>query len=86
MEQHLNTFVSLYNFLEEHYGLSITSANEKISATSATFIESQNLRVPVSSPLLVSKRVTYNQNVPFEYCLVKSVADKYKYAVYLEKR
>lgn len=86
LEQHANTFVSLYNFLEEFYGLTISSANEKISAASATFIESQILQIPVGSPLLVSRRVTYSNDSPFEFCCVKSIADKYEYAVFLEER
>lgn len=85
-EQYINTFTSLYAFLEERYNLVFKEAVEKLSAVAADFNESQILRVPFGSPLLCSKRVSSNEKGPFEYGIVKLVADKYEYSVYLQGR
>ena len=78
--------VSLYACLENDYGIILKDAVENISAVSATFIESQILHVPVNSPLLQSKRITYTYREPFEYALSRVVADRYEYQIYLSGR
>ena len=86
LEKYTGTFLSLYDFLETHYRLSITDAYERISAAGANFVESQILQVPMGTPLLISRRVTYTGDTPFECCSIKSIADKYEYEIYLQGR
>lgn len=81
-----NEFTSLYSFLEKTYNVVLTSAIENISAGTADFSEAQILQVPVGSPLLISKRVTFNDNGPVEYAVIKILGDKYEYSIYMEGR
>jgi len=78
-------FVSLYRILEEH-GLRLKEAVERITAVSASFIESQILHVAPGTPLLYSTRLTYCDRGPFECVINKVVADQYEYTVYLTGR
>lgn len=78
--------VSLYSYLEDHYGILLKHAVEKITAIPASFTDSQILRVPVNTPLLHSTRTTYTDHGPFEYAILKIVADRYEYQVYLSGR
>ena len=73
-------------FLKKIYHLAITDAYERISAAGANFIESQILQVPMGTPLLVSRRVTFTADIPFECCCIKSLADKFEYEIYLQGR
>lgn len=86
LENYTNSFTSLYQFLEEKYDLEISNATERISASCASFVESQILQIPLDSPLLISKRVSYSNGIPFEYAKLKVFADKYEYSIYLQKR
>ena len=79
-------FVSLYEHLEEHYGVILKEATETITAVAASFTESQILRVPTNTPLLLSKRVTYSDRGPFEYAIIKVLADRYEYQIFLSGR
>ena len=85
-EQHLNAFVGLYSFLEKQYKIVFRDAVETLTAVAADFTESQILHVEVGFPLLCSKRVTRNESGPVEYSIIKLVADKYEYSVYLQGR
>ena len=78
-------FVSLYRILEER-GLRLKEAVERITAISASFVESQILHVAPGTPLLYSSRITYCDKGPFECAVNKVVADKYEYTVYLTGR
>ena len=64
LKKYSGTFLSLYDFLEKNYHLAITDAYERISAAGANFIESQILQVPMGTPLLVSRRVTFTADIP----------------------
>lgn len=64
----------------------IKSATDKISAACADFIDSQILQIPLGSALLISKRLSYTESGPFEYCLSKIIADRYEYGIYLNGR
>lgn len=79
-------FVSLYEHLEEHYGVILKEATETITAVAASFTESQILRVPTNTPLLLSKRVTCSDRGPFEYAIIKVLADRYEYQIFLSGR
>lgn len=78
--------VSLYECLENQYGIILKDAVEHISAASASFTESQILRIPLNAPLLHSTRVTSTAQGPFEYASIHAVADRYEYQVYLSGR
>jgi GntR family transcriptional regulator len=86
IERYLNGFTSLYAFIESKYGITLTSAVERISAGIADFSEAQILGVAVGSPLLISKRITYTASGHAEYAHIKILGDKYEYAVYMEGR
>lgn len=81
-----NHFIGLYQFLEKNYSIVISEARERLSAVSAEFTESQILKVPVGSPLLCSKRITYMEQAPLDYSVTKLVADKYEYSIYMQGR
>ncbi|MDD5017378.1 MAG: GntR family transcriptional regulator [Eubacteriales bacterium] len=85
-EDNHRTFLSLYSVLEKQYGIKIDDAYQTLSATSASFTKSQILLVPVGSPLLVSKRVTYSNGAPLDYSILHIIADRYSYSVYLSGR
>lgn len=86
LERYSGTFVGLYSFLEDKYKIVLRDACEHLSAVAADFAESQILRVEVGAPLLCSKRITNTDLGPFEYSVIKLVADKYEYIVYLKGR
>jgi len=86
IEHRNGEFTSLYAFLEKTYHLVLTSAMEHLSAGVADFSEAQMLGVPIGSPLLISKRVTYSYNKPVEFAQIKILGDKYEYAIYMKGR
>lgn len=86
LEKYSGTFVSLYKFLEEKYGIIFTSATEYISAMVSDFVESQILQVSIGTPLLYSRRTTFVKNEPVEYAQIKLLADKYEFCVYMQGR
>ena len=86
LDQYANQFVGLYAFLEERYNIIIKDAWERLSAVSASFTDAQILKIPIGSPLLCSKRISNVEQGPFEYSIIKLVADKYDYIVYLHGR
>lgn len=86
LDKYTNTFTGLYSFLEKQYHLILKDAVEWLSAVSADFTESQILRVPVGAPLLCSRRISNTELGPVEYSIIKLVADKYEYCVYLQGR
>ncbi len=86
LADYINTFSSLYAFLESHYHITLTSAEEKLSAISASFTDAQILKIAPGTPLLLSKRLTYVDSTPFEYSFAKLSAQKYEYSVYLTGR
>lgn len=86
IDQYTNKFTSLYSFIEKQYNVVFRDATEYISAIAADFNESQILQVAVGSPLLRSKRISRNEHGPFEYSVIKLLADKYEFSVYLQGR
>ena len=86
IDHYSGKFVSLYNFLEEHYHVVFKEAKEFLSATAADFMESIELEIPVGSPLLCSRRITSGDGGMIECSINKIVADKYEYCVYLKGR
>lgn len=80
------TFVSLYHHLETKYGILITSAKDNIKAKVSDFLESELLQIPIGSPLLVDRRITFNVARPIEVVIMIVDASKYEFSVNLEGR
>ncbi|HET6436929.1 MAG TPA: GntR family transcriptional regulator [Anaeromyxobacter sp.] len=81
IEQRVNRIQSLYSFLESEYGISIEAATDFITARAATREQATQLRVPVGSPLLVVRRVTWVNGRPVERAELDIVANRYEYSV-----
>lgn len=58
IEKRLKDFDSLYQFLQDEYGIVIDSAYDRISASCADFALSQMLEIPVGRALLYIRRVS----------------------------
>lgn len=86
LEQYSGKFVSLYNLMEQKYGLTLTDAEERISAKAANFTDSQMLHIPVGAPLLYSRRITLSNGHYVECSISKLVADLYEYSIHLKGR
>jgi len=86
LDKHVDSFTSLYLFLEQHYHVIFKEALEYLSADAATFYEAQILNISTGAPLLCSKRISSDEDGPFEYGIIKLVADKYEYCIYLTGR
>ena len=80
------TFVSLYQYLETHYGIVITSAKDNIKAKAADFLESELLQIPTGSPLLIDRRITFSLSRPIEVVIMIVDASKYEFSVNLTGR
>jgi GntR family transcriptional regulator len=80
------TFVSLYQYLEQKYGIKITSARDNIKAKVADFLESELIQIPIGSPLLVDRRITYSLSKPIEVVIMVVDASKYEFSVNLSGR
>jgi GntR family transcriptional regulator len=79
-------FVSLYNHLETKYKVVITAAKDQISAKVADFMESELLQLPIGSPLLVDRRVTFSLEDPIEVVMMIVDASRYDFSVSLVGR
>lgn len=78
---------SLYQVLENKYGIVLDSAIEVIEARNASESEAKALNIVKSSPLLKTVRITYFPNgSPIEYVIVKSCGYRYSYSLKLSKR
>jgi GntR family transcriptional regulator len=80
------TFVSLYHHLETKYGILITEARDNIKAKVSDFLESELLQIPIGSPLLVDRRITFSQARPIEVVIMIVDASKYEFSVNLVGR
>ena len=80
------TFVSLYHHLETKYGIIITEAKDIIKAKVADFLESELLQIPIGSPLLIDRRITYSLGRPIEVVIMIVDASKYEFSVNLVGR
>lgn len=78
--------VSVYLCLEKNYGICLKEAVERISAVSASFTQSQILRIPVGAPLLHSRRTADAGHGPFIYSSLYVIAERYEYQIYQSGR
>lgn len=79
-------FSSLYDFLEEHYGLQIDAARDRITARSASFEESEMLHVPVGTAMIYLTRVCYSSGrlIGADHCRI--LGSKYEFEVHMSGR
>ncbi|MGI5849286.1 MAG: GntR family transcriptional regulator [Christensenellales bacterium] len=85
-EQHMDQFQSLYLFLENVFNLTIDSANDTITARSADLGQSQLLELPIGSPLIYLKRVTYTGPAPLSLDIIYIDGMRYSFTVNLHGR
>jgi GntR family transcriptional regulator len=75
---------SLYQLLEQKYGLKLGHAQEKIAATNASRQQAGLLAVPKDAPLLQIERLTFlDSGVPIEFVESFYRADRYVYTATL---
>jgi GntR family transcriptional regulator len=78
------TRFSLYQLLEQKYGLKLGHAQEKITATTASRRQATLLAIPKDAPLLQIERLTVlDSGVPIEYVESFYRADRYAYTTTL---
>lgn len=53
---------SLYEIMETEYGARVTHASQSLEAVAATEFEAENLGIKKGDPLMLERRLTYDQN------------------------
>jgi GntR family transcriptional regulator len=86
IEKYAGKFISLYEFLETNYNITIESATDYIKAKAADFAEAEMLEIPIGSPLLVLRRISFSNNKPFEVVILTIISDKYEFCVHMTGR
>lgn len=86
IEDYVNRFSSLYQFIEDTYNIKIDSAQNRITARSSNFSESEMLGLKPNSPLLYIKRVCYQGEQPVCVDRISLAGDKYEFQVQMEGR
>ena len=77
---------SLYQLLETQYGIPLMEAQQEIEAGLAGQAESETLRIPVGSPVLLTRRTTYtDRNRPVEYARSVYCGAKYTFFTHLKR-
>ena len=69
---------SLYAYLGEKYKLIPEDANEVFSVTQTSLEKSELLEIPPKTCVFLQERVTYANNVPFEFVVGVFRGDRYK--------
>lgn len=77
--------LSWYSYLQEHYGISLISARDIISACNASFEESELLQIAPGSALITIRRVCSSETGPVEVDMVKIVASRYELEVHMQE-
>jgi GntR family transcriptional regulator len=81
------TVESLYELLEQRYGLVPKRATDTVETRSATHEEAETLGVEPWSPVLVVTRLSFLQDgTPLELVTAISRGDRYQYRVTLQGR
>ena len=77
---------SLYNLLETKYGLPLMEAEQELEAGLAGDKEAETLQIPVGSPVLFTRRITYtDRNRPVEYATSVYCGAKYTFYTRLQR-
>ncbi|MDQ0858904.1 GntR family transcriptional regulator [Bacillus sp. V2I10] len=74
----------MYEIFRSEYHVNITSALESFKAVSARNVESEMLNIENSSPCLMLKRITFEQEEIIEYTISIARGDKFTYTVELK--
>jgi len=75
--------VPLYGIILKKYRIKITRAKETFEPILIDEFEAKKLKIPVGSPALLVKRVTYTAGIPFEFRKSVVRGDKCSYSVEL---
>lgn len=86
IEQFMDKFSGLYQFLEDKYQLEITSAADQIYAKSADFPESEMLGTRPGTALLCIKRICYREEQPVCVDDVRILGDQYELVISMNGR
>ena len=82
----LEQYGSLYRILQEKFNIAPTEADETLEVTLATPEEAALLQIEPGDPLLLSERLTYNQNrQPIEFVKILYRGDRYQYVIRLTR-
>ena len=81
IENRQGTFSSFYSLLEDEYGIIIDASIDRITAKTADFSEAEMLQVPLSSALVVVRRLAFYQRRPVSYDYLRLRADRYEFEV-----
>lgn len=77
---------SLYQILEEKYGIPLIEADQEIEAGQASQAEAETLAIAVGSAVLLTRRTTYtDRNTPFEYATSVYCGSKYIFYTHLRR-
>lgn len=72
---------SFYEFLSKECGCTLDSAQDVITARTSDLSQSHMLNIPIGSPILYIKRVTFSRGMPITYDIVYIDANKYSFTV-----
>lgn len=86
IEKYTNTFHSLYQFLEDVYGIAIQSSRDVITARALDEAEAFLLGVKPGTPAMYDKRVTYSGTRPISIDRMVALADKYEIVIDMKGR
>jgi GntR family transcriptional regulator len=86
IEQFINKFSGLYQFLEEQYHIEINAAKDKIYAKPADFVESEMLCVQPGTALLCIDRICYKDEAPVCVDNVSILGDQYELEISMNGR
>ena len=75
--------VPLYDIILKKYRIKITRAKETFEPILIDEFEAKKLKIPVGSPALLVKRITYTTGIPFEFRKSVVRGDKCSYSVEL---
>ncbi|WMJ22338.1 GntR family transcriptional regulator [Paludicola sp. MB14-C6] len=86
IEKSKSKIMSLYKFLKDKYNIEFTSAKDILSACNSSFEDSNLLEIEPKTALITIKRKCYINNQIAELDLVKIIADKYEFEVYMNNQ
>ncbi|WP_022793479.1 GntR family transcriptional regulator [Marinococcus halotolerans] len=77
---------SIYNRLEQDYGITIGSADQSLEASLASEREAELLGIAPGAPVLLISRTTYTADgEPFEHVISSYRGDRYKFRIHMPR-
>ncbi|MBF9014576.1 MULTISPECIES: GntR family transcriptional regulator [unclassified Oceanispirochaeta] len=80
------TITSLYQYIEQKWGITIESALDRITARSADEHEAAILGLEDRAPLLIDHRLTRTMGTPFELVYLIIDASSYEFSIFMKGR